>query len=197
MKQDNPRSPLRVSANRVIDIITVAVLLATVWFIASSRNSNDQAQSVGPPTLLPADSLVPVGQLQLVAKSGAYLPVPSVTAPTTLLLIFRSDCPACAFVRPNWLRLSDQAVQFGSSVLAVTPEPLTPDVVSYLSHGDVPVPVYVPAEPSVFFERVYARGVPTTILVTSKGELLFHRTGQLTDGDIAFLLTTIQEIASS
>lgn len=115
----------------------------------------------------------------------------------TLYFVFSTTCAACARQRPVWLTTADSAMARGVGVraLAIVPEGEATDTAS--------VAAYLSARESIATSVLADRGLqesigglatPLSILVSSSGEILFHRLGVLSTQDLDSLhglLTTL------
>jgi hypothetical protein len=93
-----------------------------------------------------------------------------------LLFVFKSDCPACAIQKPEWLRLARLAREKAVDVMAVTLEELNPQVREYF--GGM-VAAHRIADPRAALVSLQISVVPATILVTDRGRIAFHAAGVL------------------
>jgi hypothetical protein len=94
-----------------------------------------------------------------------------------LLFVFRSDCPVCATQRSDWGKLGVIARDHGVRTLAVTPESLSPPVVSYFAGA--PFEVHQIAEPMQLVSELGVRMVPTTMMIGPDRRILFRGAGLL------------------
>lgn len=114
----------------------------------------------------------------------------------TLLLFFRSDCPACDRALPAWRRL----VRVGGSrirSLAVALEPPGPALAWV--RRELPAALAVrPERPEELLRRLAVRRVPTTLLVDRRGRLRYRREGipGAAEVDSLLALTGIRPSAS-
>lgn len=109
----------------------------------------------------------------------------------TLLLVFRSDCPACLSVAPRWRELS-RSVMGGARVLAVGLEPAA----TALPYAREQLPdglAVLPRSRERFLRVLDVTAVPATLLVDGGGRLRFRREGTTTEVDVA----AVRRIAAS
>lgn len=98
-----------------------------------------------------------------------------------LLLVARSDCPACRVISPVWEELAESA----PTTTVVRHVTVTPDA-GPGSTFDVKGVRYESATPTIL-RRAGIRAIPTTIVVDASGEITFRRVGPLTPSDLIAL----------
>lgn len=101
----------------------------------------------------------------------------------TLLLVYRSDCPACRRLAPTWASLAD-GLRPRVRVFAVALEPAEP-ALAYARRRLDPALAVRPASRERFLRIAAVRAVPTTLYVDGGRRLRFRRTGDLTETDVA------------
>lgn len=109
----------------------------------------------------------------------------------TLLLVFRSDCPACGRLAPTWRALAGE-LRPGGRALAVALEPPGP-ALAYVRRRLAPALAVRPEERERFLRIADVRAVPTTLWVDGDRRLRFRHTGELAGRDLAAL----RELAAS
>ena len=100
----------------------------------------------------------------------------------TLLLVFRSDCPACRAVAPRWRELGRSVMGGGARVLAVGLEPAA----TALPYAREQLPgalAVLPRSRERFLRVLDVATVPATLLVDAEGRLRFRREGTTTAVD--------------
>jgi len=101
---------------------------------------------------------------------------PAVHARGLLVFVFKSDCPACALQKQEWLRLANLAREKAVDVVALTLEELNAPVRDYFA-GSVAASRIV--DPGAALTSLQITVVPATILVTDRGRIAFHAAGVL------------------
>ena len=107
----------------------------------------------------------------------------------TLMLVFRSDCPACAAVAPRWRTLTG-GMSPGVRVLAVGLE----SAATALPYARRQLPdalAVAPRDRERFLRVLDVSAVPATLLVDAGGRLRFRRQGTATDADVAAVRTLV------
>ncbi|MEO5825118.1 MAG: redoxin family protein [Gemmatimonadales bacterium] len=93
-----------------------------------------------------------------------------------VIFLFRTDCPACQAQKSDWQVLANAARESGLDVYAITSETLSlPIVRNYFDASTVEVAQF--DDPASFARDLWAAVVPTTIIVTAKGRVVFHHAG--------------------
>ena len=115
----------------------------------------------------------------------------------TLYFVFNTTCTACARQRPVWLNTADFATAHGVSVraLAMVPEGEATDtasVTAYLSAREA-IATSILADRELQ-ESIGGVATPLFILVSSSGEILFHRLGVLSARDLDSLHTLLATV---
>lgn len=175
--------------DRWLSVATAAVLLLAVAMLVRDR-------------VLPAwraMRVVEVGErvpdgLELVALASGDTMRLAALRPT-LLLHFQSGCPACRRNLPAWQRLVDGRPP-GLRALASGLEPAA----SALAYAREHLPRALAVRPADRDHAVHLLGltaVPTTQLISGGGELLWSRSGVLSDADVAGVLRRARRALSS
>jgi len=158
---------------RIIDAVTVALLIAATVLYFDARGGDAQSQAPAAPSALERDSRVPAVEVtEGGGTRGALLR--SAGQGGHLVLFFRTDCPVCAQQRPAWADLAARARAVGWAVTGVTTEPLTEGSKGYLGAGFRVVQMDVAAA-----ERLRTTVVPTTLAVGAGDNVLLHHPGLL------------------
>jgi len=163
-----------------VDLGTGLMLLAAIVLLVGDRLRpawrSARAVEVG--------GLVPTGLQVRSLAAGDTLSVAG-NGPT-LLLFFRSDCPACARNLEAWRELLARA---GDRVrpLAAGLEPPAP-ALTWVRERLPRALAVRPVEPSDLLGRLAVRRVPATLLVGPGGRLLFRRDGVLGPAGLDSLL---------
>lgn len=149
--------------------------------------------------LVVEDRLLPAWRATRVVEPGERVPVHlsvralatgdtlAVTAGTpTLLLFYRSDCPACERAVPGWRRLVDR----GGGRLRTLAVGLEDEATALAwVRAELPRALGVrPVEAPDFLRRLRVRRVPTTMLVGADGRLLYRRSAVPTPAEVRRLL---------
>ena len=101
----------------------------------------------------------------------------------TLLLVFRSDCPACRAVAPRWRELG-RSVMGGARVFAVGLEPHA-TALPYATEQLPDAVGVVPRSRERFLRVLDLTAVPATLLIDADGRLRYRREGTTTEVDVA------------
>lgn len=110
---------------------------------------------------------------------------------STLHLIFQSGCPACRDNLPAWRRLLDGSR--GLRAFAVGLEPPEP-ALAYVRE-QLPAALAVrPLDLDGYVRILRITVVPTTLLLSASGRLVWRRAGRLSERDVASLLATATKI---
>lgn len=163
---------IRGTFGRALDVLTFVVLCAAVWLLVDARaarrgGADSQTVEAAPPTVAPS--------VRAVDGEGDTVQVEAREGPG-LLYVFRSDCPACAAQKPEWVELARLASDARVPVTALTPEPLDPAVARYFEGERIRVLQLADPRDT---ERLGARMVPTTLALGPGGRVLAHRVGRL------------------
>jgi len=167
-----------------LDILTFALLVVAVLLFWSRRDSGPTAAA----QLVqhPADtSAAPLSALDALQQDTVLFP--DGHSSTRLVLLFRSDCAACASQLSEWLTLVQVADSAGIPTIALTPEPLGDAALSYFSPTNVQV--LQVKESAVLWTSLKTRIVPTTLIVGPDREVRFRHHGVMT----STLLTTARD----
>ncbi len=155
--------------HRIMDLGTVLLVLTAAALVVESRALPAWRAS----RVVEVGEEVPDGLRVRSLASGDTLAVRA--SMPTLLLLYRSDCPACGRALPAWRRL---VARSGGGVrpLAVALEPEAPALAWVRS--ELPRALGVrPLDRGGFLRRLAVRRVPTTMLVGADGRLLHRRSG--------------------
>ena len=156
----------------LLDGLTLLVLCGAIGLYFTGRKSG------APPAPAVASSLdssfAPFPILDSAGHSS--LLKPEGRARGMLLFVFKSDCPACALQKPEWIRLAQLAREKAVDVFALTLEELNPLVREYFAGV---VAARRIADPGAALASLQITVVPATILVTDRGRIAFHAAGVL------------------
>lgn len=109
----------------------------------------------------------------------------------TLVLVFRSTCPACERNLPAWQALARRTGD-GARLLAVPMEEAEPGLAFARRHLPSAVPAR-PLEPDAFIRDLQLRAVPTTLFVDGEGRLQLRLSGRLASSDLERLAALVRE----
>lgn len=165
---------------RLVDAGTGLMLLAAAWLVVEDR----VVPAWRAARVVEVGGRVPAGLRVRSLAAGDTLPVAGATP--TLLLFFRSDCPACARTAGAWRRLLARAGG-GVRPLAVGLEPAGPALAWVRSRLPGALAVR-PLEPADLLHRLAVRRVPSTLLVGPSGRLLYRRGAVMGRADVDSLL---------
>lgn len=165
---------------RLLDLGTALMALSAVALVAEDRllPAWRESRVVEPGERVPAELAVRA------LAAGDTLALAA--AAPTLLLFYRSDCPACARALPAWRRLVDR----GGGRLRALAVGLEEETAALAwVRAELPRALGVrPVEPTRFLDRLGVRRVPTTVLVGADDRLLHRRSGVPTAAEVRRLL---------
>ena len=163
-----------------IDVLTLLALIVAVALMVRlqlERRAGADDSAAGP-----ADAASLVGlslpPLDVTDRAGRRSRLTAAGAGPRLLLLFRSDCPACAAQRPGWIRLAQAARERGIATLALTGEPVSRLASEYLTRHGVETRYLAGSAPLAAL-RIHV--VPTTLLVGPRGRILRAAVGVTRD----------------
>lgn len=158
-----------------LDVASVGLLAVAVWLFWS-RGRGD---GVAPPSAVGNASRVAAGSVlapfSVTDTAGVVTPGVAAGARGHVLLVFRSDCPACALQKPVWEALARGAEARGVRVVAYTPEPPVGPVRRYFAGAPVAVRGFTDA--AAAGRALDLRMVPTTFVLDANGRVLLHHEG--------------------
>lgn len=165
--QTEGRSPFAFA----LDIGTLALLGLAVWlvFFASSDRPEATARTAAA-SVAPAD-------LEAIDADGSVVPLLFDHGGSHLVLLFRTDCSVCERELPHWMELAELAEDQGVEVTAVTAEERTPATRTYFD--DAKVRLLHTRRPERLSRAFRTRVVPTTVLVSADGDIVFHSAGKM------------------
>ena len=166
-----------------LDTLTFALLVVAVFLFWSRRDSGPTAAQ---PAQYAADTAAaPLAAVDALQQDTVLFP--DSHSRTRLVLLFRSDCPACASQLSEWLTLVRVADSAGIPTIALTPEPLGNAALTYFKPTNVAVLQI--AESSELWTSLNTRVVPTTLIVGPDRQVRFRHHGVMTPT----LLTTARD----
>ena len=142
------------------DVVVVLGILAAIWLMVSRTSTAEPAPvaTVGSPW--------PESIMGIDPQAAGHL-----------VYVFRSDCPACAAQKPQWIAGARIADSLGFRVVALTPEPAGDASDHYFD--DAPMVSVVADVPPADLTGLGISQVPTTIVVDRSGTIRFMRPGSL------------------
>jgi hypothetical protein len=178
MKNEGGKSVL----STVADVLTIGLLLGAVGLLVLQRVEAraavraDQAARAAvvshvPP---PGHSLLGVGVADSAGMRSELFG--SADGERRLVYVFKSDCPACAAQKQDWIALSQEAHRHGWIVSAVTGETLAQWVRGYMPP---PVEVLHITDPIQAADRLGVSVVPTTIVTGRNGRVISYHVGRM------------------
>jgi thiol-disulfide isomerase/thioredoxin len=156
----------------LLDGLTLLVLCGAIGLYFTNRRGDSGSPPPTPKSLDSAFAAFPVRD----SSGQTALLEPDDHARGMLLFVFKSDCPACALQKPEWIRLARLAREKAVDVVALTLEELNPEVRGYFAGA---VPTSRIADPGAALASLQINVVPATILVTDRGRIAFHAAGVL------------------
>lgn len=156
----------------LLDGLTLLVLCGAIGLYITNRRTS---ATPAPPIARSLDSaFAPFPVLDSAGHTS--LLKPEGRARGMLLFVFKSDCPACALQKQEWIRLAQLAREKAVDVFALTLEELNPQVREYFAGAVVARRI---ADPAAALTSLQITVVPATILVTDRGRIAFHAAGVL------------------
>ena len=155
-----------------------------VWLSLEIRGMKE---SMRPPQPLVAGmevESIPIKTLDGTSDTLAYAD----TDKDTLLLVFTSTCPACNENQPNWRTIYEQNKDAYRIVGIGLEDAET--VAAYRETKDLPFPIVLPEDYPTFAKSYKLTGIPTTIQVDPRGNVVEAWTGVLSTD-------TVSELSSS
>jgi hypothetical protein len=183
MNNDGRKSIL----SKTIDVLTAGLLLGAVGLLVlqrvearaavkAERSARAYVSSHVPP---PGHRLLEVGVVDsLATRTALFGPA---DAERRLVYVFKSDCPACAAQKQDWIELSQEAQRHGWAVTAVTAETLAQWVRNYLPP---PVQVLRITDPVQAGDRLGVSVVPTTIVAGRNGRVISYHVGRMSSSAV-------------
>lgn len=178
MKADEGKSVL----SRVTDILTIGLLLGAVGLLVLQRVEARAARKADTAARMavvshlppPGANLLGVGVVDSAGTRSELFG--AADGERRLVYVFKSDCPACAAQRQDWIALAREAQQRGWVVNAVTGETLAQWVRGYLPP---PVRVLRITDPVQGADRLGVSVVPTTIVTGRNGRVISYHVGRM------------------
>lgn len=166
--------------DRILDVGTGLVLLLALALVVDARVLPAWRAS----TAVEVGERVPADLTFRALASGE--PVSLGHDAPTLLLVYRSDCPACRRLAPRWRALTAD-VRPEVRVFAVALEPAEP-ALAYARRELTGALAVRPESRERFLRIAAVEAVPTTLYLDRRGRLRVRRTGELSDHDVSVLL---------
>ncbi len=166
--------------DRILDVGTGLVLLLALALVVDARVLPAWRAS----TAVEIGERFPADLTFRTLASGE--PVSPGHGAATLLLVYRSDCPACRRLAPRWRALTAD-VRPEVRVFAVALEPAEPALAYARRELDGALAVR-PESRDRFLRIAAVEAVPTTLYLDDRGRLRVRRTGELSDHDLSVLL---------
>ncbi len=179
-------SPARARFGLLLDGLSLLVLCGAIGLFFTTRRDSARPVPTLPAAPVRDSSFSALGVSDEQGQSSLLRPSPGGRG--LLLLVFKSDCPACGIQKAEWVRLARRARERAVEVVALTLEPLSPPVREYF--GGAGIPVRRIADPGPGLSILQTTVVPATILITDQGRIAFHAIGLL-DGARTSLLETL------
>lgn len=178
MKADEGKSVL----SKVTDILTIGLLLGAVGLLVLQRVEARAARKADTAARMavvshlppPGASLLGVGVVDSAGTRSELFG--AADGERRLIYVFKSDCPACAAQKQDWIALAQEAHQRGWVVNAVTGETLAKWVRGYLPP---PVQVLRITDPVQAADRIGVSVVPTTIVTGRNGRVISYHVGRM------------------
>lgn len=167
-------TPARARFSLLLDGLTLLVLCGAIGWVVLGRRKPRSA----PPPAAPAlqdSTFVSFAVTDPAGRRSVLAPEPRSRG--LLLLVFKSDCPACGIQKSEWLRLAAVARARNVEVVGITLEELTPAVRGYFA--DPRIGLARIADPAAALSALRTTIVPATIFITDRGRIAFHALGLL------------------
>lgn len=167
----------------VVDALTGVLLLVAIGLLGAQYFRSQEPARPNSPGAVPADSLLPA----LAVKDSASVDTLfRVGARNRLVLVFRTDCAVCARQKASWVALGDSLSARGWEVVALTPEPYSPEVAKYFS---APVVTRSLVTPGDLTTALGTTAVPTTIAAVGGRHIAYYHVGFAPEADLSGLRT--------
>ncbi len=173
MARMNQPTSGRSRLSSILDGLTLLILCGAVVVFFTNRHGSSSANASA--TVAPLDSAF--APLRIVDGTGhSSLLTPPAGSRGLLVFVFKSDCPACAMQKSEWLRLAALARERNLQVVGLTLEEITGAARDYFGAGVLAARI---ADPAAAIRTLQVSVVPATILVTDRGRIAFHAMGVL------------------
>jgi peroxiredoxin len=178
---------MRLKLSHVADVAVIAFACFAGFSFYQSRTGVDKPAKA-PSLELPKDSVVLPFRL---TTATSELKFPGKSDSTTLLLVFRSDCPACAKQKHDWSALGSKARQSGVRVLGTTAEDISgADIQGYFEAGTAVLARTL--ETGDLSRRLFVAVVPTTIILDGSGKIRFHHSGVMDSSALRMAYSSVK-----
>lgn len=170
-----------------LDVASGLALIAAVVLLWNAKRPAPY-DATGPVASSPTPMLTDSSPtpFAVVKSAGEIEMLPSASGTSNvLLLLFRTDCPACTAQKSEWRTIAAAARAKGIRVVALTPEALTPWVHSYFEND--PLEIASLARPDQVFDNLATSSVPTTIALDATGHIIFHHPGRMQEDAVTVL----------
>ena len=164
------------ASSRVVDLVLLLLALATMGLFAESQFSRGDGE--GEPLEVRAESKVGtvLPPVEIETSSGEPLNFPSEFARTAYVVVFlRSDRHLCEATAPTWSQLSQS-----HPLVVVSAEDPSQAEAWLDTHSIEPLRLVFLKDHRAVTAGWHVARVPTTIVFSSKGEVLAAKTGVLT-----------------
>jgi hypothetical protein len=167
-----------------LDVASVVALIAAVVLLWRSQHAGRTATAAPAAQTPVLTDSVPT-QFAVTKTAGETEWLPSASGTRQLLLLFRTDCPACTAQKSDWRAIAADARAQGIRVVALTPEALSPWVHTYFESDPVEVASII--RPELVFDNLATSSVPTTIALDATGHIIFHHPGRMPEDAVIAL----------
>lgn len=171
-------------SGRLMDVLTIGVAVMALWVAADRfvlhKEAPQGSNAVAEENALRGTRAAPVPAV--LAASGQERTLAFTGTHRRLVVLFRSDCPACQRTKPTWEALAAAAPQAGP-VLALTAEPRgvgTGQAFFSKGHEKDVVVAHAPRMREAFA----ASYVPVTMVLSPTGTVEFVRIGVPSGTDV-------------
>jgi thiol-disulfide isomerase/thioredoxin len=166
---------------RLLDIGTVFCLIGAGYMMVTAQRAKASVgvAAAGDSSELVGTKVEPLLIQRMMVEGGARQ---DTVAGPALIYVFKSDCPACAAEKPEWIRLVEHARGRGIRVFAITASVLDSTTVKYFGAADLAVGK--PTDAAAMARALGLRVVPTTVVLGTDNTVLKYHAGLMTPPQI-------------
>jgi len=163
--------------NQIVDsprFLQMTILLLTallaIMVVQNQNKLKEQNFSINPP----AEEIIVGREIQPVTLrtlDGLDFNFSNLHSDYTLLIFFATDCPYCAKDVPLWQKMHEQANIHNITMLGITAESDTQNILEYTQKYDIQFPILLDQKRELFTQlRIF--GTPTKVLLSSDMKII-------------------------